>query len=420
MNLGIKLLLILLLFFLIYDLIPELLFHWLGIGSWKRQYGPGVSLTFDDGPHPDITPQILEVLARHKLRVTFFIVGEMAARHPELITQMLNQNHQIGAHSQHHCHAWFMSPWATWRDWNQSVSTLEDITGQPVEWVRPPWGAFNLATWCWMKMHRKRIVLWNAEGHDWRGQQTPDKITTRILKKVDEGSIVLLHDAGGDLGAPAHTLQALDQICQRIVEEKKLPLKELEFPNWSPWRRLTFRIWEKWEHLFSLIYHLQRIDAYNVFRICKTRYKGPDLLDQDGQVVARQGDLVAEFHLDNIRMLSKSSNPNVIAVQALRQARDSLPNVARFIASDPDYQGINIFQGLTVIYQGTKGLGFSVQDVPDSWYNSAIGFLQGTVGQVYRPWGKTRQQTKKRTTTKMVWISRQTLLDRWLSVDEIG
>ncbi|HWP96671.1 MAG TPA: polysaccharide deacetylase family protein [Syntrophomonadaceae bacterium] len=418
MNLGINLMLILLLFFFIYDVIPELFFHWLGIGSWKRQYGPGVALTFDDGPHPEITPQILEVLARHKVTATFFIVGEMAVRHPELIAQIVSQNHRIGAHSQHHRHAWIMSPWASWRDWNQSIATLELLTGQPVEWVRPPWGAFNLASWFWIMLNRKRVVLWNADGRDWRGQQTPDKITTRILDKVDEGSIVLLHDAGGDLDAPGHTLQALDQICRRIVEEKKLPLRDLEFPDWSSWRRGTFRIWEKWEHLFSRIYHLQRIDAYNVFRICRTRYKGPALLDQDGQVVAREGDLVAELHLDNIRMQGKSSNPNVIAVQALRQTRESLPNVARFVSKAPDYRGINIFQGLTVIHQGVKGLGFTVQEVPGSWYNTAIGLLQGTVGQVYRPWDKTRKQTKMRTTTKMVWISRQALLNRWMPADD--
>lgn len=418
MNWGVILLLSVLIVLIIYLVIPELLFHRLGIGCWKRHYGPGVSITFDDGPNPEITPQILEILARHKIKAAFFVVGERAARHPELIARIIEQEHTIGAHSQHHRHAWLMSPRTTWREWNRSMAVLEGLTGRSVEWVRPPWGGFNLATWLWMKLHGKRIVLWNAEGHDWCAGQTPEKIIARLLKKVNEGSIILLHDAGGDRGAPAHTLQALDELCRRIVEEKKLPVQELKFPDWSLARRMSFRIWEKWEHLFARMYHIQRIDAFNIFRLGRIRYQGPVLFDQDGRVLAKKGDMVAEIHMDNIRLQRKSSDPRIAAVQSLRMARESLPNLARFILNDPGYRDIQVFQGLSIIYQGARGLGFQVQEVPASWYNTIVGFLQGTVGMVYRPWGRKRRQAKMRTTVKLVWISRQALIDRWLPGDE--
>jgi peptidoglycan/xylan/chitin deacetylase (PgdA/CDA1 family) len=216
-----------------YTIIPDIFLHHLGIGSCKRQSGSGITITFDDGPNPEVTPLILDILARHQIPATFFVLGEKAARHPELIKLILSKGHQIGLHSQHHRYAWFMSPLDTWKEWEEGLNTLERISQQNIQWVRPPWGTFNLVTWAWIKIHKKQAILWNAEGHDWQASRTPDQIIGRILNKVNEGSIILLHDDGGEEGAPLNTLRALEKLCCRIIDEKKLSIIRLDFPELS-------------------------------------------------------------------------------------------------------------------------------------------------------------------------------------------
>lgn len=213
---------------LLYTIIPNFFVKTLGMGTWKRQNSSGVAITFDDGPNPEITPQILDILDRHGVVATFFVVGERAAKYPELIKMIRSRGHKLGAHSQHHQFAWFLSPRKTWRNWEDCIATLEGLTGEKITWIRPPWGTFNLCTWLWVRSHHKQAVLWSVEGHDWEARRTPEQIMSRILKRTEAGSIVVLHDAGGDEGAPQNTLQALDELCSKIVEEKKLPLVALD------------------------------------------------------------------------------------------------------------------------------------------------------------------------------------------------
>jgi len=218
---------------LVYMVIPNFFIKTLGFGSFKSQATSGAAITFDDGPNPEITPQILDILDQHGVIATFFVVGEKAAKYPELIKMIQDRGHKLGAHSYHHKFAWFMSPWKTWRNWGDCNVILERLVGEKVVFVRPPWGTFNLCTWLWIKSHHKQVVLWNVDGHDWQRRRSPEQIISRILKRIKPGSIVLLHDAGGETGAPQNTLRALDELCIRIVQEKKLPLVDLKLPEFS-------------------------------------------------------------------------------------------------------------------------------------------------------------------------------------------
>lgn len=398
----------------VYTVIPDFLLHRLGFGSWKRQYTGGVALSFDDGPNPEITPQILDILAGHKVTATFFLVGKRAAANPELVKLIIDKGHKIGAHSQGHRYAWFRSPWATWRDWEQCTATLEHISGQNVDWIRPPWGTFNLVTWIWSVAKHKRPVLWNVEGHDWLAANSPGQISEKVLRRVKEGSIIVLHDSGGEQGAPQNTLKALDMICQRIVQEKKLPLVELEFPAWSKWHRFYFSLWEKWEQLFAKWFQIERVDAYNLFRLSKSQYKGPKLYSEAGELLAQEGDTVAEIHFDNSRLLNQETDMQRIGLKALRYARESLPGLAGYVAKSQNYRDIQVFLGLTLINRGVKGFGFHVQDVPVSGFSRWVGMLQRAIMRVYHPTGKERNTEKLGAQPKLVWISRQELLSRWL------
>lgn len=217
---------------LVYTVIPNFIIKILGRGSWKRQGATTVALTFDDGPNPEVTPQLLDVLERNGIIATFFLVGERAERNPEIVTLIRERGHQIGAHSYHHKFAWLMSPWKTWREWEDCNTTLERLIGDEINLVRPPWGTFNLCTWWWMKKHCKQIVLWSAEGHDWQKKRSPEQIIDRITRQITPGGIILLHDAGGDEGAAQHTLQALEGLC-RSIHNQKMSLAKLDLNEYK-------------------------------------------------------------------------------------------------------------------------------------------------------------------------------------------
>ena len=394
----------------LYTVIPDFFLHRLGMGSWKRQFSPGVALTFDDGPDPIVTPRVLEVLKRHNISATFFVVAEKAKIYPELIRQMQAEGHQIGVHSLTHRYAWFSSPWKTAREWTESVRLLEQLTGNKITWMRPPWGTFNLMTWWWLKKHKMRAVLWNVEGHDWESQRLPEDITARILSKVNEGAIIVLHDSGGENGAPENTLIALEQLDDRIVHGLKLPFVPLEFPDWPTGQRLSFRVWETWEHYYAKKHRVERIDATNIFRLEKMVYEGPNLYAEDGKLLAEKGDPAAEIHLDNIRLQAKGRDMQKTALKVMRQIRESLPGLAQYVAEDPTYDNIKVFVAETLLYRGVKGLGFTVQELPDTLKSQGVAWLQKMIMRVYHPEGKNRKNERLGNKTKLVWISRGRLL----------
>ena len=401
---------LILLIILFYTIIPDIFLHRLGFGSWKRQFSPGVALTFDDGPDPENTPRLLEILRQRHIPATFFVVAEKAKKYPDLIRQIVADGHQIGLHSLDHRYAWFALPGRTDREWTESLQELEKISGKKITWMRPPWGTFNLMTWLWLKKQGLKAVLWNVEGHDWKADRSPAEIAGAIARKVNEGSIVVMHDSGGESGAPEHTLAAVELLREQIEGELKLPFVPLEFPDWPLSRRLTFRLWEKWEHYYARKHHVERVDATNILRLEKSVYGGPVLYDEDGAILAQKGDVVAEIHLDNVRLQAQGSDMQRTALKAIRQARKSLPDLAKYVAEHPAYDDIKVFMGETLIYRGVRGFGFNVQDLPDTWRSRGIAWLQLRIMRVYHPAGKERQNERLGTQTKLVWISRRGLL----------
>ncbi|MGI5902414.1 MAG: polysaccharide deacetylase family protein [Desulfitobacteriia bacterium] len=396
----------------LYLLLPEVFLHFLGIGSWKRQYSPGVVLTFDDGPDPNYTPRLLTILARQNIKACFFLNGEKAAQYPEIVKRILEEGHLIGSHGYVHKHAWLMSPWKTWALWDRGISTLENITGQKVHYVRSPWGSANLAFFFWCIKRKKRLVAWNVHGMDWLKKRSPAQIINRIIRRTKEGSIILLHDSGGQEGAPENTLSCLDELCHKIREDLKLPIVPLTFPPWSWRRRLTFSLWEKWEQLYVKIYNIERIDHLNLFRLKVSRYRGPDLIHPDGQVMATKGDLVGEIHFDNLRFQSVGPDLQKTGLRALKLALRSLPDLAKYIANNPKHQNIKVYLGLTLINRGVKKLGFNVQEYPGR-DGRLVALFQKIIVHIYHPSGGKRNTASLGKTPKIVWISKKELLERY-------
>ena len=156
-----------------------------------------VALTFDDGPHPEITPRVLDALAAAGARATFFMVGENALRHPGLVRRVLAEGHALGVHTLSHRHAWLSTPTALRREIEMGADAIRTASGgaNPV-WFRPPWGAFNAATRQAAKRLGLRIALWSCDAGDWLPGATPEAIAARVRHGLAEGAIIDLHDGG--------------------------------------------------------------------------------------------------------------------------------------------------------------------------------------------------------------------------------
>jgi hypothetical protein len=244
--------------------------------------------------------------------------------------------------------------------------------------------------------------------------RTPEQIADRILHKIQEGGIIVLHDSGRYTGAPENSLKAVELLIQKIPIEKKLPILPLNFPGWPGYRRLVYRLWEKWEKLYAHYNHITRINSTSLFRLGKIKYNGPDLRNDQGVLLAHDGDIVGELHLDNTRLQMRQTDSQKIAIEALRRVRTSLPDLANYIAESPEYQEIHVFVGLTLINRGAKGLGFNVQEVPVSPFVRWVGTLQRMIMRIYHPAGKDHSMTRLGE-PKLVWISKEALIHRWSS-----
>jgi peptidoglycan/xylan/chitin deacetylase (PgdA/CDA1 family) len=409
-----KIILLFLLLAALYTIIPDLFLHRFGFGAWKHQYTAGVAITFDDGPSPETTLNILDILDEYQAKATFFVTGVNAVKFPEIIKEIVKRGHQIGGHSQNHKYAWLMTPLATWRDWEECIQGIEGLINKPVQFVRPPWGTFNFITWLWIKVRKKQAILWNVEGHDWQARRSPEEIASTIVGKVKEGSIVVLHDAGGEKGAPDNTVKALRIICRKIIEERKLPLVQLELPDWPFGRRLAFQIWEKWEHYFARKNNVVRINSTNILKLAKTIYKGPDLFDDDGRLVAKAGDVGVEIHVDSVRLLSKEKNVRKSGLRFMQLGKQSVPEMVRYIAQNDSYKEVKLFFGFSWMNHGMKHFGFRVQEMPKTIFSSGVIILQTIIRWIYGPYQS--KAAVKVENLSVVWISREQLLERWLEV----
>lgn len=149
------------------------------------------ALTFDDGPDPEFTPQLLDVLRQANARATFFVVGKRAVKHPELINQILCEGHLLGNHSWSHTALPLMSRAERLRDLRRCDKVLPK---QPRRLLRPPHGYQNTQTRIDAQLLGYDVVTWNGAGYDWSGEDA-EAIHGRLLEEIQPGSIILMHDS---------------------------------------------------------------------------------------------------------------------------------------------------------------------------------------------------------------------------------
>jgi peptidoglycan/xylan/chitin deacetylase (PgdA/CDA1 family) len=185
-----------------------------------------VALTYDDGPNDAATDELLELLALHNTRATFFMIGKFVQQRPEIVRRVHAAGHLIGNHTQTHPWLCYSSASAIRHELRACNEALEDMIGAPVRYVRPPHGARRPMVFRAAAELGLKLVQWNAMGHDWEPIGAE-----RILADIENarhraqrrcvGTNILLHD-GHDrsMGADRRdTLKVTEQLLQRFARE---------------------------------------------------------------------------------------------------------------------------------------------------------------------------------------------------------
>ncbi len=188
-----------------------------GLGRMHRRFQPSgreVWLTIDDGPDPTDTPQLLTLLAATSARATFFVIGENAARHPELIRQITAAGHEVANHTYTHPLAsfWCASPGRTARELDRAREVLRAAGVDPTRF-RPPAGIKNLWLASALSSRRLTAIGWSARGLERRSADAA-VVAERVLRNVQPGSILLLHE--GPRVPAAIRVEAIRLVLERL------------------------------------------------------------------------------------------------------------------------------------------------------------------------------------------------------------
>jgi peptidoglycan/xylan/chitin deacetylase (PgdA/CDA1 family) len=154
-----------------------------------------VALTFDDGPDPASTPHFLDLLAQHRTRATFFLLGVMAERHRGLAAEIVAAGHEVGVHGYEHRNLIRRSPAATRTDLARAIDVIGEQIGAPPVHYRPPYGILTAAALRSARALAVRPVLWTAWGEDWAATATPESVVGTVRRDLGGGGTILLHDS---------------------------------------------------------------------------------------------------------------------------------------------------------------------------------------------------------------------------------
>jgi peptidoglycan/xylan/chitin deacetylase (PgdA/CDA1 family) len=169
-----------------------------------------IALTFDDGPHPDFTPQILAILKRYGVKATFFVVGEMADKYPKGIRAEHEAGHVIGNHTYHHVNLTRIPLLEIATEWQACEDVVKSITGQTMRFCRPPGGDYDQDVILAAMALGLTTVLWTDDPGDYASPG--DKlIERRVLDRIRNGGIVLLHDG------VQQTIDILPQVIEHLL-----------------------------------------------------------------------------------------------------------------------------------------------------------------------------------------------------------
>jgi peptidoglycan-N-acetylglucosamine deacetylase len=206
-------------------------------GAWPALRGPlgiedrtssgrGYALTFDDGPHPQGTPAVLEILRREGVHATFFLVGEQVLRNPTIAREIVDAGHAVALHCHRHRNLLRLTPRQVREDIARAHESIVLHTGCTPELYRPPYGVLNASALRLARARGWRTLLWSHWGRDWEARATPASIAERVTDGARDGAVLLLHDAD-DYSAPdswRRTVAALPRVLETLAGRDLRPV----------------------------------------------------------------------------------------------------------------------------------------------------------------------------------------------------
>lgn len=175
-----------------------------------------IALTIDDGPDPEVTPRVLDQLDAYRARATFFCIGELVLRHHDLCAEIVRRGHAVENHSQHHAHHFSLSgPGGFEREIAAAQTSLAAATGSTPRFFRAPAGLRNPFLEPVLVKLDLRLASWTRRGFD-TVTRDPDKVATRLLRKLAPGDILLLHD--GHAARTANGTPVILEVLPRVLE----------------------------------------------------------------------------------------------------------------------------------------------------------------------------------------------------------
>ena len=201
----------------------------------------GVLLSFDDGPHPQGTPAVLAELDRVRAPAVFFVSGEQAARHPELVREIAAAGHQLALHGHRHQTRRQCSRSLLADDTRRALDTVSSAAGDVPRLYRPPHGVFSLTGLRLIRSLGLQPLLWSKWGRDWERSATASTIADHATSGIRAGDVVLLHDADhyGTRDSWHATAAALPKICDRIADAG---LQAASVDNGAAYERLALTL----------------------------------------------------------------------------------------------------------------------------------------------------------------------------------
>jgi peptidoglycan-N-acetylglucosamine deacetylase len=185
--------------------------------------GPYIAMTFDDGPSATLTQKLLDLLAAHHIKATFFVIGENVAQHPDIIARAAREGHEIANHSWSHPNLAKLSDESVRRQLWRTDDAIKSATGTRPTLLRPPYGSITEREKRWIHDELGyQIVLWDVDPYDWK-RPGPAVVRNRILQETRPGSIVLSHDIHpGTIEAMPSTFDALQAKGFKFVTVSEL------------------------------------------------------------------------------------------------------------------------------------------------------------------------------------------------------